>query len=102
MRQVARQLLFTEDYTVSKEMIEKANDRLRKMMDNCDNVQCSDDLDECVLDHTNDPGSTNGAGRRFVLRPVRALELVSLHFGEMWRAARGRHSTSTWTARWCG
>ena len=43
-------------YTVGKEMIDKVNDRLRKMVDNCDNVQ------GFVINHSVGGGTGSGLG----------------------------------------
>jgi len=43
-------------YTVGKEMIDKVNDRLRKLVDNCDNVQ------GFVINHSVGGGSGSGLG----------------------------------------
>ncbi len=43
-------------YTVGKEMIDKVNDRLRKMVDNCDNVQ------GFVVNHSVGGGTGSGLG----------------------------------------
>merc|ERR1712154_707271 len=43
-------------YTVGKEMIDKVNDRLRKLVDNCDNVQ------GFVINHSVGGGTGSGLG----------------------------------------
>merc|ERR1712013_220874 len=43
-------------YTVGKEMIDKVNDRLRKMVDNCDNVQ------GFIINHAVGGGTGSGLG----------------------------------------
>ena len=57
-----------EHYTVGKEIIDKVNDQLRKLDDNCDNVQ------GFVINHSVEGGNGSGLGALI-------LEIIAVDFG---------------------
>jgi tubulin alpha len=77
-------------YTVGKEMIDKVNDRLRKLVDNCDNVQ------GFVVNHSVGGGTGSGLGA-LILRGLPWI--IARNPSSASRCTRHRPSQPAWWSR---